>query len=142
MWIMSLGQAIITYRQKHHLTQADLAGQLFVTRQAVSTWETNKAWPDTEILTQLNTLMATDFVKPSPPETPAAPSDAVTVLLLVIAIIVPIFGLIGPLVILFNRRFPHWSKTAAGVVIAVEVLAIVAFWLFADAITVSKHIIG
>lgn len=126
---MSLGEAIVAYRQDHHLTQEDLASQLFVTRQAVSAWEQGKTWPDPEILAKLNTLMASDFVKPAPPEADAPPSDAVTILLIVVAILVPVIGLAGPLVVLFNRRFPRWSKITAGVVIGVEVLLLVVMIL-------------
>ncbi|HAY53570.1 MAG TPA: hypothetical protein DCY46_06275, partial [Lactobacillus sp.] len=99
---MSLGEAIAAYRQYHHLTQEDLASQLFVTRQAVSAWEQGKTWPDPEILANLNTLMASDFVKPAPPEADVPPSDAVTILLIMVAILVPVIGLAGPLVVLFN----------------------------------------
>lgn len=73
--------------------------------------------------------MASDFVKPAPPEADAPPNDAVTILLIVVAILVPVIGLAGPLVVLFNCRFPRWSKITAGVVIGIEVLILVVMIL-------------
>jgi transcriptional regulator with XRE-family HTH domain len=121
---MSLAQAIVAYRQTHQLTQADLASQLFVTRQAVSAWEQGKAWPDAETLTKLNDLMTTDFAKPLPPETKPAPSDGMTVLFILIAVVIPVLGWVGPLIILFNPNFPRWSKITAGVVLTISFLVI------------------
>jgi len=37
-------------RKKHGLSQDEMAGRLFVTRQAVSRWETGKTIPNTETL--------------------------------------------------------------------------------------------
>lgn len=46
----SVGTHIKRLRTARHLTQEDLAEKLFVTRQAVSAWETGKALPDVETL--------------------------------------------------------------------------------------------
>ena len=37
-------------RSKHNMTQEDLANKLFVTRNAVSKWKTNKGLPSVETL--------------------------------------------------------------------------------------------
>jgi transcriptional regulator with XRE-family HTH domain len=47
---MEFGEQIRTIRQKQNLTQAQLADQLHVTRQAVSNWENNKNLPDLEMI--------------------------------------------------------------------------------------------
>ena len=41
-------------REKHHLTQEELAERVFVTRQAVSRWETGETQPNTETLKLLS----------------------------------------------------------------------------------------
>ena len=43
-------------RQKNHLTQDELAEKVFVTRQAVSRWETGETTPNTETLKLLSKL--------------------------------------------------------------------------------------
>lgn len=47
---MEFGEQIRQIRQKEKLTQAQLAEQLHVTRQAVSNWENNKNLPDLEMI--------------------------------------------------------------------------------------------
>lgn len=42
----SIGGKIKFYREQSHLTQAELAGKISVTRQAVSNWERDKTLPD------------------------------------------------------------------------------------------------
>lgn len=44
---------IKAYRKKYHLTQSELASRLFVTKQAVSKWETNRGYPDFEMLPKI-----------------------------------------------------------------------------------------
>lgn len=41
-------------REKHHLTQEQLAERVFVTRQAVSRWETGETLPNTDTLKLLS----------------------------------------------------------------------------------------
>lgn len=43
-------------RSKHNMTQEDLANKLFVTRNAVSKWETNKGLPSVETLMDISKL--------------------------------------------------------------------------------------
>ena len=43
-------------RTKHGLSQEELAGKVFVTRQAVSRWETGETVPNTETLKLLSSL--------------------------------------------------------------------------------------
>ena len=49
----SVGTHIRRLRAAKHLTQEQLAEKLFVTRQAVSAWETGKALPDVETLERI-----------------------------------------------------------------------------------------
>ena len=49
----SVGKHIKQLRSVRHLTQEQLAEKLFVTRQAVSAWETGKALPDLETLERI-----------------------------------------------------------------------------------------
>ena len=53
---METASIISTLRQKHNLTQDDLAEKLFVTRQAVSRWENGETTPNPETLKQLSRL--------------------------------------------------------------------------------------
>ena len=47
---METREVLISLRKKHGLTQEQMAGKLFVTRQAVSRWETGETEPNTETL--------------------------------------------------------------------------------------------
>lgn len=49
----SVGTHIRRLRTARHMTQEQLAERLFVTRQAVSAWETGKALPDVETLERI-----------------------------------------------------------------------------------------
>ncbi|MBR5572503.1 MAG: helix-turn-helix transcriptional regulator [Oscillospiraceae bacterium] len=49
----SVGKHIRRIRTERHMTQEQLAEKLFVTRQAVSAWETDKAQPDVETLERI-----------------------------------------------------------------------------------------
>ena len=53
----SVGKHIRQLRLARHLTQEQLAEKLFVTRQTVSAWETNKAQPDLEMLERIAAAM-------------------------------------------------------------------------------------
>jgi len=52
----SVGERLLTLRNKKSLTQEDLAEQLDVSRQSISKWELNKTLPDVEKLIQLSEL--------------------------------------------------------------------------------------
>lgn len=53
---METKEILAALRQKFHLTQDELAQKLFVTRQAVSRWETGETTPNTETLKRLSKL--------------------------------------------------------------------------------------
>ena len=65
---METKDVIIKLRTEHGLSQEALAGKVFVTRQAVSRWETGETTPNTETLkllsglfgVSINTLLETD----------------------------------------------------------------------------------
>ena len=51
---MTMCELLKDLREKHHLTQEELAGLVLVTRQAVSRWETGETQPNTETLKLLS----------------------------------------------------------------------------------------
>ncbi len=53
---METKDIILELRTRHGLTQEDLAEKLYVTRQAVSRWETGETLPNTETLKRLSVL--------------------------------------------------------------------------------------
>ena len=54
---MKLGNYLKEYRKKNNMTQQNLADKLFVTKQAVSKWETERGTPDLETLTDISKLI-------------------------------------------------------------------------------------
>ncbi len=57
----SIAKNIKKLRQKKGLTQEELAEKLYVTRQAVSNWETGKNQPDVDTLKSLAEVVETDI---------------------------------------------------------------------------------
>ena len=57
---MNIGERITALRKEKSISQADLAGRLGVSRQAVSKWEQGSSSPDTERLIQLAEILETD----------------------------------------------------------------------------------
>ena len=55
-YIMETKEVLVLLRNAHGLTQDELAEKLFVTRQAVSRWETGETIPNTETLKLLSRL--------------------------------------------------------------------------------------
>ena len=53
---MQTKDVILGLRNKSNLSQEELAEKVFVTRQAVSRWETGETIPNTETLKQLSKL--------------------------------------------------------------------------------------
>ena len=53
---MELKDVLLELRNKNHLTQDGLAEKLFVTRQAVSRWESGETTPNVETLKSLSKL--------------------------------------------------------------------------------------
>ena len=53
---MNTKDVILELRTKNHLSQDELAEKIFVTRQAVSRWETGETVPNTETLKLLSRL--------------------------------------------------------------------------------------
>ncbi len=61
---MNLGEKIYKLRKEKGLSQEVLAEQLGTTRQAVSKWENNQGFPETEKILQLSNIfeVSTDFL--------------------------------------------------------------------------------
>ena len=53
---MTFGEKLQRLRKEAGLSQEELAGQLHVSRQAVSKWERNESYPETEKLIRMGTL--------------------------------------------------------------------------------------
>lgn len=53
---MNFSEKLKNLRKHHNLTQGDLAKKIFVTRTAISKWETGMGYPSIESLKQLSTL--------------------------------------------------------------------------------------
>lgn len=53
---VELGKHIKEYRTERGLSQEDLAARIYVSRQTVSNWETDKTYPDVESLLLLSVL--------------------------------------------------------------------------------------
>lgn len=63
---MDVGSRIKKYREKQNFSQDELALRVFVSRQTISNWETNKSYPDIESLTMLSNIFHVsldDFIK-------------------------------------------------------------------------------
>ena len=54
---MKLADYLKEFRKKNNMTQQDLADKLFVTKQAVSKWETGRGTPDLETLKDISKLI-------------------------------------------------------------------------------------
>ena len=61
---MSLGEKIFKLRKEKGFSQEGLAEQIGTTRQAISKWENNQGFPETEKLLQLSNIfeVSTDFL--------------------------------------------------------------------------------
>lgn len=53
---MQVGNQIKKYRDQLHLSQEQLAEKIYVTRQTISNWETNKSYPDIHSLVLLSQI--------------------------------------------------------------------------------------
>jgi DNA-binding XRE family transcriptional regulator len=51
---MQITEIITKLRREHGLSQEDLAGRLFVTRQAVSKWERGLAYPESDVILRIS----------------------------------------------------------------------------------------
>lgn len=112
---MTIGEKIALRRRNAGLSQETLAGQLGVSRQAVSRWETNESLPDTEKVLQLCRIFgvsADDLLLDQAPETALK------------------FNAARPLLPVWRRAFRHvyLGLGAVGVVLALVGLAGVLHW--------------
>ena len=53
---MELGKQIKKHRQEAHLSQAELANRVYVSRQTISNWENDKSYPDVHSLVLLSEI--------------------------------------------------------------------------------------
>ncbi|CAM2970615.1 transcriptional regulator [Streptococcus acidominimus] len=51
---MNVGKNIRSYRQNLNMSQEDLADKIYVSRQTISNWETEKSYPDVQSLIMLS----------------------------------------------------------------------------------------
>ena len=57
---MDVGIRIKKYREKHNISQDELAEKIFVSRQTISNWENNKSYPDIKSLMLLSNIFNVD----------------------------------------------------------------------------------
>lgn len=63
---MDIGKKIKKYREQSNISQDELALKVFVSRQTISNWETNKSYPDIKSLAMLSNIFQVsldDFIK-------------------------------------------------------------------------------
>lgn len=63
---MNIGSRIKKYREQQNISQDELALKVFVSRQTISNWETNKSYPDIKSLAMLSNIFNVsldDFIK-------------------------------------------------------------------------------
>lgn len=53
---MDIGSRIKKYREEQNISQEELALKIFVSRQTISNWETNKSYPDIKSLIMLSNI--------------------------------------------------------------------------------------
>lgn len=58
---MKLNKQIKEYRLQENLSQEELADKIFVSRQTISNWETNKSYPNVESLLLLSEVFQTSL---------------------------------------------------------------------------------
>ncbi len=80
---MSMGARLAQERRSQNLTQEQLAEKLGVTRQAVSRWESDTAYPETDKILRMAALfgVSCDYLLGVGSETGSAPPSPVTRLL-------------------------------------------------------------
>lgn len=54
--LMEIGRQIRMYRERDQLSQEELAGKIYVSRQTISNWENNRSYPDIQNLMLLSVL--------------------------------------------------------------------------------------
>jgi len=53
---MDIGSRIKKYREEQNISQEELALKIFVSRQTISNWETDKSYPDIKSLIMLSNI--------------------------------------------------------------------------------------
>ena len=112
---MTFAQQLIRLRKEHHLTQAQLAEKLHLSRQAISKWENGESQPDLATLAALCDIFhvsADELLR----ETPSTPSPAAAVglkeiLLLILAFCASMLVLGCLTLILLNCLGPCFGIT-------------------------------
>lgn len=118
----SVGTHIKRLRTARHLTQEALAERLFVTRQAVSAWETGKALPDVETLERIAAALDADVTEViyGTSQSPnlrrvkrrwALIGGSIAIILSIIYIILHNFGFIGTW--RYGLRYQFWNQNYA-----------------------------
>ena len=110
---MTIGEKLVKLRKEQNLTQEQFAEVLQVSRQSVSKWELNTAYPDTEKLIRISKLFdcSLDYLLKDEIEqmdenlisaSETAKSDKITAMWLTYLSFPPLFGWI---VAIFSLRF-------------------------------------
>lgn len=77
---MTIGEKLSRLRKEHNYTQEQLAELLGVSRQSISKWESNIAYPETEKIIRLSQMYhcSTDYLLNDALEKDEKPSDTIT----------------------------------------------------------------
>lgn len=111
---MKLSEKILSLRKQHGMSQEDLAGELNVSRQAVSRWEVGTAQPDASNVLQLSKLfgVTADYLLndnyESDHDVPAVKNTEISArntVKKIVALCASAFGLFGNFVIYILSRF-------------------------------------
>lgn len=110
---MNFSQKLIQLRKEHHLTQAQLAEKLHLSRQAISKWENGESQPDLATLAALCDIFhvsADELLRETPPTpSPAAAVGLKEILLLILAFCASMLILGCLLLIILNILGPNFG---------------------------------
>lgn len=59
---MTFGEKLFQLRKVRGLSQEELAGKLNTSRQAISKWENNNGYPETEKIIMISKIFQVDFM--------------------------------------------------------------------------------
>ena len=140
---MTIGEKLVKLRKEQNLTQEQFAEVLQVSRQSVSKWELNTAYPDTEKLIRISKLFdcSLDYLLKDEIEqmdenlisaSESARSDKMTAMWLTYLSFPPVFGWV---VAIFSLRFQFKNMknklqialSIVGMIISLSLTAVMIF---------------
>lgn len=112
---MTFSQQLTRLRKAHHLTQAQLADKLHLSRQAISKWENGESQPDLDtlaVLCDIFQVSADELLNETPPApAPAAVIGLKQILLLLLTFCASMLILGCLILIVLNILGPNFGLT-------------------------------